>query len=204
MLRLSKLESKVDTIIINGSASNLTNGTVAPVPSGANGEKVNVAGMLRPPTPTPYLTFYFFPFPAVPFHFFYVSLYTFSSLSFFFFFFLCPPPFRFLAHSFSFFSPVLNFFSFLTFSSPPHPSFLSMFFSPSTQRKRLKLQAKNDFSFVLIIELFSPVWNAVLILNLLWRKASLTCSQRAGGFPMTSERIISYKLMCLRLRLRRR
>lgn len=46
MLRLSKLESKVDTIIINGSASNLTNGTVAPAPSSANSEKVNVAGML--------------------------------------------------------------------------------------------------------------------------------------------------------------
>ncbi|KAF5904010.1 alpha-1,6-mannosylglycoprotein 6-beta-N-acetylglucosaminyltransferase A-like, partial [Clarias magur] len=46
MLRLSKLESKVDTIIINGSATNLTNGTVTPVLSSATGEKVNVADLL--------------------------------------------------------------------------------------------------------------------------------------------------------------
>ncbi|XP_053473358.1 alpha-1,6-mannosylglycoprotein 6-beta-N-acetylglucosaminyltransferase A [Ictalurus furcatus] len=47
MLRLSKLESKVDTIIvINGSASNLTNGTAAPAPSSPNAEKVNVADLL--------------------------------------------------------------------------------------------------------------------------------------------------------------
>ncbi|GAA6111481.1 alpha-1,6-mannosylglycoprotein 6-beta-N-acetylglucosaminyltransferase A, partial [Tachysurus ichikawai] len=44
MLRLSKLESKVDTInVVNGTASNQTNSTVAPAPSSANGEKVNVA-----------------------------------------------------------------------------------------------------------------------------------------------------------------
>lgn len=48
MLRLSKLESKVDTIIvINGTASNLTNGTAAPGAGATTAEKVNVAGTLR-------------------------------------------------------------------------------------------------------------------------------------------------------------
>uniref|UniRef100_A0AAR2KFQ3 alpha-1,6-mannosyl-glycoprotein 6-beta-N-acetylglucosaminyltransferase n=1 Tax=Pygocentrus nattereri TaxID=42514 RepID=A0AAR2KFQ3_PYGNA len=47
MLRLSKLESKVDIIIYNGSATNLTNGTATPAPSTINAEKVNVADLLN-------------------------------------------------------------------------------------------------------------------------------------------------------------
>uniref|UniRef100_W5K7V0 alpha-1,6-mannosyl-glycoprotein 6-beta-N-acetylglucosaminyltransferase n=1 Tax=Astyanax mexicanus TaxID=7994 RepID=W5K7V0_ASTMX len=47
MLRLSKLESKVDIIIYNGSATNLTNGTATPAPSTTNAEKVNVADLLN-------------------------------------------------------------------------------------------------------------------------------------------------------------
>ncbi|KAL7831347.1 hypothetical protein SRHO_G00308500 [Serrasalmus rhombeus] len=47
MLRLSKLESKVDIIIYNGSATNLTNGTATPAPSTINSEKVNVADLLN-------------------------------------------------------------------------------------------------------------------------------------------------------------
>uniref|UniRef100_A0A4W4HT68 alpha-1,6-mannosyl-glycoprotein 6-beta-N-acetylglucosaminyltransferase n=1 Tax=Electrophorus electricus TaxID=8005 RepID=A0A4W4HT68_ELEEL len=47
MVRLAKLESKVETMIYNGSAANLTNGTAAPAPSAANAEKVNVADLLN-------------------------------------------------------------------------------------------------------------------------------------------------------------
>jgi alpha-1,3(6)-mannosylglycoprotein beta-1,6-N-acetyl-glucosaminyltransferase len=45
MLRLGKLESKVDNIY-NGTGGNLTNGTgaVTAAPSATNAEKVNVAG----------------------------------------------------------------------------------------------------------------------------------------------------------------
>lgn len=44
MQRLSKLESKVDNIIYNGTSTNLTNGTGTPGPNPVNPEKVNVAG----------------------------------------------------------------------------------------------------------------------------------------------------------------
>ncbi|XP_076879333.1 alpha-1,6-mannosylglycoprotein 6-beta-N-acetylglucosaminyltransferase A [Brachyhypopomus gauderio] len=47
MVRLAKLESKVDTMIYNSSSANLTNGTAAPAPSAANAEKVNVADLLN-------------------------------------------------------------------------------------------------------------------------------------------------------------
>lgn len=43
MLRLGKLESKVENIY-NGTGGNLTNGTSTATPSAANSEKVNVAG----------------------------------------------------------------------------------------------------------------------------------------------------------------
>lgn len=45
MLRLGKLESKVENIY-NGTGGNLTNGTSTTTPSATNAEKVNVAGML--------------------------------------------------------------------------------------------------------------------------------------------------------------
>lgn len=45
MLRLGKLESKVENIY-NGTGGNLTNGTSTVTPSSTNPEKVNVAGML--------------------------------------------------------------------------------------------------------------------------------------------------------------
>lgn len=44
MLRLGKLESKVDNIY-NGTGGNLTNGSGTATPSSSNPEKVNVAGM---------------------------------------------------------------------------------------------------------------------------------------------------------------
>lgn len=44
MLRLGKLESKVENIY-NGTGGNLTNGTSTATPSATNAEKVNVAGM---------------------------------------------------------------------------------------------------------------------------------------------------------------
>lgn len=44
MLRLGKLESKVENIY-NGTGGNLTNGTSTITPSATNSEKVNVAGM---------------------------------------------------------------------------------------------------------------------------------------------------------------
>lgn len=44
MQRLSKLESKVDNIMYNGTSTNLTNGTGTPGPNPVNPEKVNVAG----------------------------------------------------------------------------------------------------------------------------------------------------------------
>ena len=44
MLRLGKLESKVENIY-NGTGGNLTNGTSTATPSATNSEKVNVAGM---------------------------------------------------------------------------------------------------------------------------------------------------------------
>ncbi len=44
MQRLSKLESKVDNIMYNGTSTNLTNGTGTPGPNSINPEKVNVAG----------------------------------------------------------------------------------------------------------------------------------------------------------------
>lgn len=43
MLRLGKLESKVENIY-NGTGGNLTNGTGTVTPSSSNAEKVNVAG----------------------------------------------------------------------------------------------------------------------------------------------------------------
>jgi len=46
MLRLGKLESKVENIY-NGTAGNLTNGTSTVAPSATNSEKVNVAGTYR-------------------------------------------------------------------------------------------------------------------------------------------------------------
>lgn len=48
MLRLGKLESKVENIY-NGTGGNLTNGTSTATPSAANSEKVNVAGKEPPP-----------------------------------------------------------------------------------------------------------------------------------------------------------
>lgn len=45
MLRLGKLESKVENIY-NGTGGNLTNGTSTATPSTTNSEKVNVAGRL--------------------------------------------------------------------------------------------------------------------------------------------------------------
>uniref|UniRef100_A0A8C2BD47 alpha-1,6-mannosyl-glycoprotein 6-beta-N-acetylglucosaminyltransferase n=1 Tax=Cyprinus carpio TaxID=7962 RepID=A0A8C2BD47_CYPCA len=47
MQRLSKLESKVDNIIYNGTSTNLTNGTGTPGPNPINPEKVNVADLLN-------------------------------------------------------------------------------------------------------------------------------------------------------------
>ncbi|XP_016130055.1 alpha-1,6-mannosylglycoprotein 6-beta-N-acetylglucosaminyltransferase A-like [Sinocyclocheilus grahami] len=47
MQRLSKLESKVDNIMYNGTSSNLTNGTGTPGPNPVNPEKVNVADLLN-------------------------------------------------------------------------------------------------------------------------------------------------------------
>uniref|UniRef100_A0A9J7WYK5 alpha-1,6-mannosyl-glycoprotein 6-beta-N-acetylglucosaminyltransferase n=1 Tax=Cyprinus carpio carpio TaxID=630221 RepID=A0A9J7WYK5_CYPCA len=47
MQRLSKLESKVDNIIYNGTSTNLTNGTGTPGPNPINTEKVNVADLLN-------------------------------------------------------------------------------------------------------------------------------------------------------------
>ncbi|KAG1945894.1 alpha-1,6-mannosylglycoprotein 6-beta-N-acetylglucosaminyltransferase A [Pimephales promelas] len=47
MQRLSKLESKVDNIIYNGTSTNLTNGTGTPGPNPVNPEKVNVADLLN-------------------------------------------------------------------------------------------------------------------------------------------------------------
>ncbi|KAA0712059.1 Alpha-1,6-mannosylglycoprotein 6-beta-N-acetylglucosaminyltransferase A [Triplophysa tibetana] len=47
MQRLSKLETKVDNIIYNGTSSNLTNGTTTPGPNPVNPEKVNVADLLN-------------------------------------------------------------------------------------------------------------------------------------------------------------
>lgn len=44
MLRLGKLESKVENIY-NGTGGNLTNGTSTATPSNSNPEKVNVAGL---------------------------------------------------------------------------------------------------------------------------------------------------------------
>lgn len=46
MLRLGKLESKVDNMY-NGTGGNLTNGTSTATPSATNSEKVNVAGMYQ-------------------------------------------------------------------------------------------------------------------------------------------------------------
>lgn len=43
MLRLGRLESKVDNIF-NGTGGNLTNGTSTATPGSSNAEKVNVAG----------------------------------------------------------------------------------------------------------------------------------------------------------------
>uniref|UniRef100_A0A8C2KQ01 alpha-1,6-mannosyl-glycoprotein 6-beta-N-acetylglucosaminyltransferase n=1 Tax=Cyprinus carpio TaxID=7962 RepID=A0A8C2KQ01_CYPCA len=47
MQRLSKLESKVDNIMYNGTSTNLTNGTGTPGPNPVNPEKVNVADLLN-------------------------------------------------------------------------------------------------------------------------------------------------------------
>ncbi|XP_030627818.1 alpha-1,6-mannosylglycoprotein 6-beta-N-acetylglucosaminyltransferase A [Chanos chanos] len=49
MLRLAKLENRVDNIIYNGSGGNLTNGTTSSTaaPNVANAEKVNVADLLN-------------------------------------------------------------------------------------------------------------------------------------------------------------
>ncbi|KAG7467320.1 hypothetical protein MATL_G00152110 [Megalops atlanticus] len=49
LLRLGKLESKLDNIIYNGTGGNLTNGTGSgtTVPSAGNAEKVNVADLLN-------------------------------------------------------------------------------------------------------------------------------------------------------------
>ncbi|KAL2087904.1 hypothetical protein ACEWY4_016732 [Coilia grayii] len=53
MLRLAKLENKVENILYNGTGGNLTNGTSTAAPSAANAEKVNVAGESRTQHPTP-------------------------------------------------------------------------------------------------------------------------------------------------------
>uniref|UniRef100_A0A671SC30 alpha-1,6-mannosyl-glycoprotein 6-beta-N-acetylglucosaminyltransferase n=1 Tax=Sinocyclocheilus anshuiensis TaxID=1608454 RepID=A0A671SC30_9TELE len=47
MQRLSKLESKVDNIMYNGTSTNLTNGTGTPGPNPVKPEKVNVADLLN-------------------------------------------------------------------------------------------------------------------------------------------------------------
>lgn len=47
MLRLAKLETRVESILYNGTATNLTNGTGPTVPAAANPEKVNVADLLN-------------------------------------------------------------------------------------------------------------------------------------------------------------
>ncbi|MEE6489065.1 hypothetical protein FKM82_015473 [Ascaphus truei] len=43
LLRIGKLESKVDNLVINGTGSNSTNGTTTAIPSMGAGEKLNVA-----------------------------------------------------------------------------------------------------------------------------------------------------------------
>lgn len=45
--RIGKLESKVDTLVVNGTGSNSTNGTTTAIPSIVAGEKVNIADLIN-------------------------------------------------------------------------------------------------------------------------------------------------------------
>ncbi|MEE6489060.1 hypothetical protein FKM82_015473 [Ascaphus truei] len=47
LLRIGKLESKVDNLVINGTGSNSTNGTTTAIPSMGAGEKLNVADIIN-------------------------------------------------------------------------------------------------------------------------------------------------------------
>ncbi|OCT63352.1 hypothetical protein XELAEV_1804444912mg, partial [Xenopus laevis] len=43
LLRIGKLESKVDNLVINGTGANSTNSSTTAIPSTGAGEKLNVA-----------------------------------------------------------------------------------------------------------------------------------------------------------------
>ncbi|KAM5153309.1 alpha-1,6-mannosylglycoprotein 6-beta-N-acetylglucosaminyltransferase A [Mantella aurantiaca] len=45
--RIGKLESKVDTLVLNGTGSNSTNGTTTAIPSVGAGDKINVADLIN-------------------------------------------------------------------------------------------------------------------------------------------------------------